>query len=256
MVEVVSLNAHIDEGRVTRTTRQFDRAIRHIADIVIGLKANLGATISASGESLFIVDEQGRWVDGEKMLQLIASLVFMTQGAVTVAVPVSASRNIERIAREYGGTVVRTPTLPASILDEAVSNMAYMAGNGQGGVAFLKFQPSFDAMFCLGKLMEMMTVSGQPLGSILSSLPETYLLHSIVPCPWDSKGMVMRNLVEELGEGSKTIEGVRFEDDDDWVLVFPSSDHACFHLYAESRDEARVHKLLGEWSGKVERMQS
>lgn len=256
MAEVISLNAHIDEGRVTRTTKQFGRAIRHIADIVNGLKANLGATISASGESLFVVDEQGRWIDGEKMLQIIASLVFRTQGAVTVAVPISASSNFERIAREYGGTVVRTPTLPSSLLDEAVSKEAYLAGNGQGGVAFLKFHPIFDAMFCLGKLMEMMTVTGQSLGSILSSLPETYLLHSIVPCPWDSKGMVMRNLVEELGEGSKAVEGVRFEGEDYWVLIYPSSDHACFHLYAESRDEARVHKLLGEWSRKVEGMQS
>ncbi len=254
--EVISLNAHLDGEKSTRTTKQFDRAIRHISDIVQGLKANMGVTISASGESLFMVDENGDWIDGERMLQVITSLVYKTQGAVTVAVPINVSGNIERIARKYGGEVLRTATLSADLLDDAAVKEAYMAGNGQGGVAFLSFHPSFDAMYCLGKIMEMMVITGESLGDLLASLPETHLMHSIVPCPWEAKGLVMRNLLEELGEEVKAIEGVRFEIKDDWVLIYPSSDHACVHIYAESEDKARVRDLISKWSRKVEGMQS
>ena len=201
-VDVISLNAHLDEERASRTTAQFDHAIRHISEIVKGLRTDLGAIVSSSGESLFLMDEHGRWIDGGKMVQVMALLAFMTRKGCSVAVPASVSGNMELIADKFGGKVVRTPVLPAAVLDAAVKNEAFMAGNGEGGIAFPWFHPSFDAMFCLGKFAELLAASGATLGDLIESLPEAHLAHSIVPCPWEAKGQVMRYLVERLGEDS------------------------------------------------------
>jgi mannose-1-phosphate guanylyltransferase/phosphomannomutase len=254
--EVVSLNAHLDEERETRTTKEFDRAVRHITDVVKGLKANLGVMISASGESMFLIDEGGRWIDGGKMLQVMALLVFMTEKNGRVAVPASASGNHEKIAAQNGGVIIRTPILPAAILDGAVEEGAFMAGNTEGGFAFPGFHPSFDAMFSLGKLLEMLAVTGNSLGDLVDSLPDAFLEHSIVPCAWEVKGQVMRRLVEELGEEAKGIEGVRFDDNGGWILIYPSSNHACFHIFAESASLENVREVVRKWSRKVEEMQS
>ena len=254
--EVVSLNAHLDEERETRTTKEFDRAVRHITDVVKGLKANLGVMISASGESIFLFDEGGRWIDGGKMLQVMALLVFMTEKNGRVAVPASASGNHEKIAAQNGGVIIRTPILPAAILDGAVEEGAFMAGNTEGGFAFPGFHPSFDAMFSLGKLLEMLAVTGNSLGDLVDSLPDAFLEHSIVPCAWEMKGQVMRRLVEELGEEAKGIEGVRFDDNGGWILIYPSSNHACFHIFAESASLENVRVVVRKWSRKVEEMQS
>jgi mannose-1-phosphate guanylyltransferase/phosphomannomutase len=110
-------------------------------------------------------------------------------------------------------------------------------------------------MFCLAKTIEMTAIVGKPLGELVDSLPETYLEHSIVHCPWEAKGQVMRRLVEELGEDSKGIEGVRFEEGEEWVLIYPSSNHPYFHIYAESMTPEAVKERLGRWSRKVEDMQ-
>lgn len=254
--EVVSLNAHLDEERETRTTKQFDRAVRHIKDVVKGLKANLGVMVSAGGESMFLIDERGRWIDGGKMLQVMALLVFMTEEYGRVAVPASASGNHEVIAAQNGGTVIRTPIHPAAILDGAVESEASMAGNTEGGFAFPGFHPSFDAMFSLGKLMEMLAVTNTSLGALADSLPPAFLEHSIVPCAWEVKGQVMRHLIQMLGEDAKGIEGVRFEDDGGWVLIYPSSNHACFHIFAESARQENVREVVRKWSRNVEEMQS
>jgi len=253
--EVVSLNAHHDEDKVTRTTKQFDRAVRQLSQYVEGLDAGVGAIISASGETLFLLDEKGRWIDGGNMLQVLARLTFETNPGCTVAAPASASGNLEKLAAQYGGKVLRTPINPSAILDTAATSGAYMAGNGEGGVAFTEFHPSFDAMFCLVKTVEMLARTGHTLGGLVDSLPEAYLQHSIVPCPWEAKGLVMRNLVEELGEDAKGIEGVRFDEGDGWVLIYPSSNHACFHIYAESSTSDGVGDKLRTWSKKVEKMQ-
>jgi len=253
--EVVSLNAHMDEENVTRTTREFDRAVRQISEYVLGLHAALGAIISASGETLFLIDERGRWIDGGRSLQIIALLTFLMKPGCRIAVPSSASANLEKMAALHGGEIVRAPNNASAILDAAVSTSAYLAGNGQGGIAFPDFHPSFDAMFCLAKTLEMSSAVGKPLGELVDSLPETYLEHSLVHCPWDSKGQVMRRLVEELGDDAKGIEGVRFEEGEDWILIYPSSNHPYFHLYAESPNPDRVKEKLGLWSRKVEEMQ-
>ncbi|MDF1535242.1 MAG: sugar phosphate nucleotidyltransferase [bacterium] len=253
--EVVSLNAHRDEEKVVRTTKQFDRAVRQLSQYVVGLDAGIGAIVSASGETLFLLDEKGRWIDGGNMLQVLARLVFKTNPGCMVAVPASASGNLEKIAAEYGSRILRTPINPSALLDTAVTSGAFMAGNGEGGIAFADFHPSFDAMFCLVKTVEMMARTGETLGGLVDSLPEAFLQHSIVPCPWEAKGLVMRHLVEELGEDAKGIEGVRFDEGDGWVLIYPSSNHACFHIYAESATPGGVSDKLKTWSRKVENMQ-
>ncbi|MGD8353607.1 MAG: hypothetical protein PVJ01_05520, partial [Pseudomonadota bacterium] len=253
--EVVSLNSHMDEEKVIRTTEQFDKAVRQISEYVKGLDAGFGTIMSTSGETLFMVDEKGRWIDGGKMLQVLALLAFITKPGCTVAVPANASGNLERLAEKYEGNVLRTPINTSAILDAAVSSRSYMAGNVEGGVAFLEFHPSFDAMFCLVKTMEMMARSGVKLGDLLDSLPTAYLEHSIVPCSWEAKGHVMRSLIRELGEDNKGIEGVRLVDPDGWILIYPSSNHACFHVYGESADPEIVSERLKTWSRRIEEMQ-
>ena len=74
-------------------------------------------------------------------------------------------------------------------------------------------------------------------------------------CAWEAKGQVMRSLIEELGEESKGIEGVRLEDEDGWVLIYPSSNHACFHIYGESGDSTLVRERLQTWARKIEKVQ-
>ncbi|UCG38118.1 MAG: nucleotidyltransferase, partial [bacterium] len=254
--EVVSLNAHLDEEKATRTTKQFDRAVKKLSEYVRGLNAALGAILSASGETLFLVDEKGRWLDGGRMLQVFAFLAFRTYPGCRVAVPANASGNLEKLASANGGEIVRTPVSPSSILDGAASASAFMAGTAEGGLAFPDFHPSFDAMFSLTKALEMLARVDQPLGELADSLPESYLQHSILPCPWEAKGQVMRRLVEELGEQAKGIEGVRFKDGQGWVLIYPSSNHACFHIYVEAPKQDLVNSKLRKWSKKVERMQA
>jgi len=253
--EVVSLNSHLDEEKVIRTTTQFDRAVRQISEYVQGLEANIGTILSTSGETLFIIDERGRWIDGGKTLQVLALLCFKTNPGCTIAVPANASGNLEKLADEYGSRVIRTAINTSSILNAATSESAYMAGNVEGGVAFPDFHPSFDAMFCLVKTMEMMAVSQARLGDLVDLLPEAYLEHSIVPCAWEAKGQVMRRLIEELGEETKDIEGVRIEDDEGWILIYPSSNHACFHIYGESGEREHINEKLRTWSRRIGEMQ-
>src|SRR3972149_117072 len=110
-LDVVSLNAAIDENRLSRSPEEFDQDIRQLASVVAALRAELGVRIDAGGERIYVVDERGEVVPGPTLLAVVAALELKSKGG-TIAVPVSASRVFAEIAQAYGGPVVRTKVEP------------------------------------------------------------------------------------------------------------------------------------------------
>ena len=58
--------------------------------------------------------------------------------------------------------------------------------------------------------------------------------------PWEQKGMVMRTLVEQLGDRELVlVDGVKVPEDDGWALVLPDPEEPVTHVWAEGPSEAR-----------------
>ena len=114
-------------------------------------------------------------------------------------------------------------------------------------------------MFTLVNLVKMLQIEGLKLSDIVAELPEFHLAFDHVPCPWESKGRVMRQLAELHAEGQKVelVDGIKVYDGDTWSLVLPDSFEPVFHVFAESSSlvesraivaetRARILKLAGE----------
>ncbi|MBP2686851.1 MAG: mannose-phosphate guanylyltransferase and mannose-6-phosphate isomerase-related protein, partial [Deltaproteobacteria bacterium] len=113
---------------------------------------------------------------------------------------------------------------------------------------FPRFQPAFDGMFAIVKIMEMPAAEGRGLADILREIPPTVLLHRKIPCAWENKGSLMRMLTGHAkGKPSQFIDGVKVFEGEDWVLVYPSQDEAYFHLVVESEDARAAERLAAEY---------
>src|SRR5206468_13087507 len=139
------------------------------------------------GERLFIVDDQGTMLDGTAMLLLAVAM--HESGAI--ALPVTASREIARIAQERGLRVQWTKASATALMDAAASGEVGFAGSPDGGLIFPEFLPAPDAMTSLAKILEFRARSQEPLSSLISPLPPVYISRQAVPCPWEQKGAVM-----------------------------------------------------------------
>ena len=64
------------------------------------------------------------------------------------------------------------------------------------GFIFPQLHPGFDGMFCIAKVIEMMTIQERSLGQIKAELPRVTHRSYSVRCPWMVKGSLMRYLVE------------------------------------------------------------
>ncbi|MFH1368649.1 MAG: mannose-1-phosphate guanyltransferase [Elusimicrobiota bacterium] len=256
-IEIVALNAFINPGKITKTEKEFNHSLEQLSDIVTTLKADSGFLIDTGAEKLFIVDERGRIVSDDLALILVADLVMRSYGKGTIAVPVHVSTVLEEIADKYDDIKIkRTATSPRQIMEAAREKDVIFVGDCNGGFIFPEFQPAFDAMFAIGKILEMMAKEKIHFNRLSREIPAFEVLHKKFPCAWDKKGQTMRCAIEETkGKKTELIDGVKIFLKKGWVLLLPDPDEAYFHVWAESEDERTAKDLLKEYGDKVKKWQ-
>lgn len=256
-IEVVALNAFMNPTKITKTEKEFNHSMEQLSDIVMTLKGDIGFVIDTGAEKVFMVDERGRIVSDDLALILVADLVMRAYGKGTIAVPVHVSSVIEEIAAKYDGiTIKRTANNPRQIMAAAKEKDVIFVGDCYGGFIFPEFQPAFDAMYAIGKILEMMAKEKIHLNRLSREIPAFEVLHKKVPCSWDKKGQTMRNALEEAkGKKCELIDGVKIFFKKGWVLLLPDPDEPFFHIWSESEDERTAKDLLKEYADKVKKWQ-
>ena len=240
--EVLAVNSVIDETRGLISDEQLAEHQARVADLVTVSGSDVGALFDPGGERLFVVDDNGTMLDGVAMLLLAVAM----QDEGTIAMPINASREVARIAREKGLKVRWTKVSPASLMEAALSRDVRLAGSPDGSLIFPEFLPAPDAMAAFAKVLEFRARAEQPLSSLITPLPPVFVDHVRVPCPWESKGTVMREVVERAsGDRTELVDGVKIFHGEDWVLVLPDPEQPVVHVWAESDTDAKARALAG-----------
>ena len=252
-VDVISLNAYLDERRISKTAEEFQRSLTQLSNIVRTLGADLGVLLDTGGEKVFLVDEKGEILAGDLTLALVSLLVMRTQPGGRIVVPVTASRAVERLAAEHGFTVTRSRGTLRALTEAALGSDVVLVGEEKGGLIFPRFQPAFDGMAAIVTILEMMARLDVRLHQLTRAVPETHVVRVEVPCPDERKGAVMRRLIEATkGDDVELIEGVRLTRGEEWVAAIPDADRACFHVVAESVDRDRARVLAEEYRERID----
>jgi mannose-1-phosphate guanylyltransferase/phosphomannomutase len=215
--------------------------------------SHLGALLDPAGERIYLVDDSGRPCDPATTLMLAVKLVVSQAPAGAgaapgaIALPVSASREVARLAEEGGLEVIWTKTHPVALMEAAAGGSVRFAGTPEGALIFPDFLPAADAMMALVKLLEHRAKVDRPLSSMIAPLPKAHLVHETVPCPWELKGTVMRQVMEQAAsvERVELLDGVKAYQGDDWVLVLPDPEQPVVHVWAEAGSESGARALAG-----------
>ncbi|RUS95257.1 mannose-1-phosphate guanylyltransferase [Dulcicalothrix desertica PCC 7102] len=252
--DAVVLNASLNKSAMSATNRE--GLLTQLGHVVEALKANFGIQVSANGEQLILVDESGMPIRGEILTALMVDMVLTSHPRGAVVVPVHASSAVEQIARRHDGKVIRTKANPTALMEACNKNPNVMlGGSGDTGFIFPELHPGFDAMFCIAKIIEMLTIQERSLASVRSELPRVIHKTYTVRCPWTVKGALMRYLVEtHPAQNLELIDGVKICQpyDDSWILVLPDASEPLVHLYINSNDRDWVDSTLRDYRARVQ----
>jgi mannose-1-phosphate guanylyltransferase/phosphomannomutase len=262
--KVVALNAGMEDNRLAQAGTDAQETLKQLQAITAALPTELGISLEMSGERLSLVDGQGRTVPPMTALAAVTAMIlqaYRERGEIgaakpIVCVPVTAPSILETIAERYGGVIQRTKANSQAIMAAAAADNVVLAGDGDGGLLFPQFHPSFDAMFAVAKILELLATLGTSLGAVVSSLPRYYQSTTSVTCAWESKGKVMRMLNENYrNQRGRHIDGIRIDMGDEWVLVLPDADRPLFHIVAEARSEQAARSLAEKYASVVNGLQ-
>ncbi|MGQ9869890.1 sugar phosphate nucleotidyltransferase [Leptodesmis sp.] len=252
--DAVVLNASLNQMVPSSTDREV--LLSQLGQVVEALKATFGVQVYANGEQLMLVDEAGSPIRGEMLTALMAEIMLAQSPRGTVVVPVHASSAVEQIARRHDGRVVRTKANPTALMEACqTSPNVVLGGSGDMGFIFPHLHPGFDAMFCIGKIIELLTIQERTLGQIRAELPRVSYQTYTVRCPWAAKGALMRRLVETHPvECLELVDGVKIfsYQHDGWVLILPDAGEPLVHIFANSSDRGWVDETLREYRIRVQ----
>jgi mannose-1-phosphate guanylyltransferase / phosphomannomutase len=243
---VEAITTHAFESDTSAAPIRLGETIDQARRLVPAVDATFGAVFDRSAERLFLIDETGREIRPDQALLLFLHLIGMKGGTGTIAVPITATSQVEEVV---GGKldVVRTPASLSGLTQAAASDGVVFAGAPGGGYVFPRFLPAYDAIASLCKLLELLAAVDEPVSSLVRQLPRPTLIHRQVQCPWALKGTVMRVLNERYADGNVDVtDGIKIFDDRGWVQVLPDADEPVIHLYAEGETTESSEDLESE----------
>lgn len=251
-LNVISLNAALDEARLAQPPDVVEQAIQRLAAIVRAVGGALGVYLEPGGERLRVVDDLGLPLDGMKLLTALVALVLRENPAGVVAVPVTATRAVDQVAAEFGVRVQRTRANHQALMAAATHSHVVFAGDGEGCFIFPRFQPTVDGLFAIARIADLLGRHGVTLSELVRQLPALHMVRRRVPCPWEKKGRVMRRFHERFPEHSaRQIDGFQLDVPGGWVLILPDADRPIVHIIAESEDPDRALELAESYSQLV-----
>jgi mannose-1-phosphate guanylyltransferase/phosphomannomutase len=226
--------------------------VERIGDLVRASASDLGMVIDPDGETGTVVDDQGHSLDPGQMLLALLALVAEARPGARVALPVSVSREAERMAHERGAEIVWTKLSAANLMEVASSDRVDFAASQESGFIWPDFLPAYDATATLVKLLDLLAVTGRRLSDVVAQLPAVHIAHEMVPTPWERKGAIMREMVERSkGHDVVLVDGVKIIHPDGWALVLPDPEEPTVHVWAEAGSDHEAAQLAAEYARRI-----
>ncbi len=252
-LEVEAIAAHVFGSETSSASTGLRESIGQAKRLVSAVGADLGVVFDRAGERLFLVDEQAREIPVEQTLLLFLRLIGSSGMRGKVAVPITVTSQVERLAAESELEVVRTPASLAELTKAATEDGVIFAGAVGGGYVFPRFLPAYDAVAALCNLLELLASVEQPISTLVADLPASTVVHRQLACPWALKGLVMRVLTERLkGRELDLRDGIKVLDERGWAQVLPDPDEPLIHVYAEGESDEVSEELESELHGLVD----
>ena len=242
-VESFSTHSVIDPDEQAILASDLPAFTTQTTRLVEAMGAHLGVVLDRAAERIVLIDEQAREIAPETALHLLIGLVAKhSAGTGRIVIPANVSRVAERIAGAHGVPVERAGITQAGLIAAAARDGVIFAGAPDGGFVFPEFQPGFDAIMSIAKVLELLALEFKPLSELCAEVPASALIHQRAPVPWSLKGLAMRELSDRVtGLRDQEADGIRVEENGGWAQLVPDPDEPLFHIYAEgSTDDESV----------------
>ena len=251
--DVTTLNAQPDGSFPGRPSEPTAETLTALCEQVGNTDADLGVAHDGDADRMLAVDETGTFVPKDVLLALFAQRAVRAAGGGRVAVPVDTSLCVEDAVTDAGGEIIRTKVGDVFVAEAAADRGSVFGGEPSGAWIWPDETLCPDGPLAACKLAAMVGGRG-PLSEQVGAIDSYPLYRENIEV--EGKAGVMRRVaeaVQDAFESVDTIDGVRIETDEGWVLIRASGTQPLVRVTAEARTEEAARQLR---SDAVERVQA
>lgn len=214
---------------------------------VLQQKADLAIAFDGDADRIGVVDETGRILWGDQLMVIFARAILKERPGSTFIGEVKCSRTLFDDIRLHGGFAIMWKVGHSLIKAKMKETHAAMAGEMSGHLFFAdRYFGYDDAVYAGARLLEILSLTDQPLSELLAGLPATVSTPEIrTDCPDDRKFAVVRALCDEFKRTHEVIDvdGARINFEHGWGLVRASNTQPVLVLRFEADTEEHLQEI-------------
>lgn len=212
-----------------------------LIDYVNGHDVDLGLAFDGDADRCLAVDENGKLIDGDKMIAVFA-LDMKKKGILTddtAVVTVMTNLGFKHFARDYGINVEQTAVGDRYVLENMLKNNYQIGGEQSGHIIFKKYATTGDGQLSGAMLASIIKKSGKSASetaSVMTVLPQTMINVTATPAMKSAlnSDCDIKNAIKE----TEDILGDRGR-----ILVRASGTEPLIRVMLEGEDIGEIKKL-------------
>jgi len=247
-MKVYSLNCQ-PSGFFPRGLEPNYENLKCLSKAVRSFDCQLGVANDGDADRIGAVDEKGSFIDYDHLLSMVSAFecVRSKKNNPKIVTTVDASMCIDHCVEELGGEVLRTEVGDVALAQSLVTNRAIFGGEPSGTWIFPQHWLTPDGVLAAVKLLEMKE-NGFEFCQERKKMPDYITLREKIYIDDIDRtsfyGALKEALSSQRYESLLTIDGIRIEYEDSWVLFRFSGTEPLFRITVEASDKGRANELM------------
>lgn len=232
-------------GQFTRNLEPKPSTLSESAALVVKEKCDFGIAFDGDGDRAIAIDEKGVVLPLDTQLAVFCSHMLSRDHNKKFVTTVEASLSVRETVERHGGRLFITPVGSLHVADEVKRQSAAFGGEPCGEYVFPFATPCAEGLLSAIMVAEIFAQRG-PLSGASRGIKAHHMARTKYKCRADMKGEIMRKISEkpQLEGRLSTVDGLRYDFEDGWLLIRPSGTEPAIRLTAEAKSEKKLSEIV------------
>lgn len=257
--KVSAINAYADGSFPGRPSEPKHENIRDLEKFVKDKGADFGVAYDGDGDRCQFIDDLGRPVPIEKVGIIIAQHLKDNERPernIMIA-NISCSMILEEQLDKVGIKVHRVRVGDVFVCEEIRKLNAIMGLESSAHFFIPKYYIFDDPLLTTAMLAEVLSEKGKKLSEISDSIPHYPYRELGYKVADEIKFQIVNKIRDraiEQGLKTTTIDGIRVDYEDGWVLLRPSNTEPKIRMFVEAKTDNRLSQLISQYEDELREM--
>jgi phosphomannomutase len=159
-----------------------------------------------------------------------------------------ATSSISRyVAERFGCRVIQSAVGEANVADAMIANQAVFGGEGNGGPIDPSVGYVRDSFVGMARILSLMAMSQKNVSTLVADLPPLAMVKDKLPLDGSALSALFERLVSDMpGANSNTLDGLKLEWPDRWLLIRGSNTEPIVRFIAEAPTASQARSLCDQ----------